>query len=85
VSVGPEGEFALITVADTGIGIPDEIRATIFERFTGAGRQGTNSEATTGLGLSIAKDIVQEHAGKIWFTSEKQKGSTFFVELPKAG
>jgi len=85
VSVGPEGESALIKVADTGIGIPDEIRSTVFERFTGAGRQGTDSEATTGLGLSIAKDIVQEHGGKIWFTSEKQKGSTFFVELPKAG
>jgi len=75
--------YAQVTVADTGIGIPDEIKATVFQRFTSAGRAGTDSEKSTGLGLSIARDIVERHNGRIWFESIKGKGTTFFVEIPR--
>jgi signal transduction histidine kinase len=73
---------ALVAVKDTGIGIPDEIRNTVFERFTPAGRQGTDHEKSTGLGLSIAREIVEKHNGRIWFESVKGEGTTFFVEIP---
>ena len=82
MAVEAAGAAARVTVRDTGIGIPDEIKGTVFQRFTAAGRAGTDSEASTGLGLSIARDIVEKHNGRIWFESLKGQGTTFFVELP---
>ncbi|WP_230145323.1 MULTISPECIES: sensor histidine kinase KdpD [unclassified Pedobacter] len=73
----------LITVADNGIGIPKEYHATLFEKFTNARRNGLNGEQSTGLGMSIIKTIVEWHKGKIWFDSEENKGTKFYIELPK--
>ncbi|TWR31299.1 HAMP domain-containing histidine kinase [Mucilaginibacter pallidiroseus] len=73
--------FALTTVTDNGIGIDEADKDHIFEMFTKAKRQGTGGEEPFGLGLSITKKIVEQHGGKIWFTS--QDGETvFFVKLP---
>jgi two-component system, OmpR family, sensor histidine kinase VicK len=72
----------LISIEDNGIGIPKHLQPFIFEKFTRARRQGLKGEKTTGLGLSLAKLIVEWHNGKIWFTSEENKGTTFFVEIP---
>jgi signal transduction histidine kinase len=72
---------ARIMVVDTGIGIPPELKSSIFERFTLAGRSGTEREASTGLGLSIASDIVRKNGGTILVESEVGKGSTFTVEF----
>jgi signal transduction histidine kinase len=83
MTVEATDETARVAVKDSGIGIPDEIRDTVFERFTSAGRKGTNLENSTGLGLSIARDIVEKHKGRIWFTSVKGQGTTFFVEIPR--
>lgn len=69
-------------VTDQGIGIPVAIRDNIFEMFTRAKRAGTSGEKPFGLGLSIVKQIVEAHGGRIWFESEEGAGSTFFVELP---
>jgi len=73
----------LIKVADTGIGIPAHMQPFIFDKFTKARRPGIHGEPTTGLGLSIIKTIVEWHNGHIWFESAEEKGTTFFVQVPK--
>ncbi|HEX6915541.1 MAG TPA: HAMP domain-containing sensor histidine kinase [Chitinophagaceae bacterium] len=72
----------LMKVRDQGIGIPENIRPKVFDMFTEARRKGTAGELPYGLGLSICKQIVEAHEGKIWFETETGKGTTFFVELP---
>ena len=73
----------LITIADTGIGIPEKYHATLFEKFTRARRTGIKGEPSVGLGMSIVKTIVEWHQGKIWFQSQENKGTTFYLEVPK--
>jgi signal transduction histidine kinase len=78
VSVRSDGERAVIEVSDTGRGIPDSVRARLFEPFV------SSREGGTGLGLAISKQIVEEHAGSIGF--ESSPGRTVFrVELPLGG
>lgn len=77
-------ERVIIKVKDQGLGIPKEMIATLFERFSGAGRTGLKGEQSTGIGLSIVKDIVESHGGKISAQSIEGKGSTFIIELPLA-
>ncbi len=52
--------------------------------FTDAKRPGTLGEKSFGLGLSISKQIIEKHTGKIWFESEAGKGTTFYINLPKS-
>lgn len=71
-----------ISVKDRGIGIPEDLRAKVFDMFTEARRPGTDGEQPFGLGLAISKQIVEAHGGRIWFESnQKGRGTTFFVEL----
>ncbi|MFP3897505.1 MAG: ATP-binding protein [Anaerolineales bacterium] len=74
------GEWVLIIVRDTGIGIPNEDLSRIFERFYKADH--ARSGGGTGLGMAIAKHIVQGHGGHIWAQSVEGEGSTFYVALP---
>ncbi|HIQ02386.1 MAG TPA: HAMP domain-containing protein [Anaerolineales bacterium] len=76
----PDGEWAVVTVSDTGIGILSEHLSRIFERFYKVDR--ARSREGTGLGLAIAKHIVEAHGGRIWAESEVGKGSTFGFALP---
>lgn len=73
----------LITVADNGIGIPKALQPVLFEKFTKARRPGLRGEKSVGLGMSIIKTIVELHQGTIGFESEEDKGSRFFIEIPK--
>lgn len=73
-----------LSVRDHGIGIPEELKDKIFDAFTDAKRRGTSGEQPFGLGLSISKQIVEAHGGKIWFESDVDKGTTFYLELPAA-
>lgn len=82
VEVLANDQTVLISVRDEGIGIPAELGVNIFNLFTESKRLGTFGETSYGLGLAIAKQIVEAHDGKIWFESELGKGSTFYVELP---
>jgi signal transduction histidine kinase len=50
--------------------------------LSGAGRTGSAGEASFGLGLAISKQIVEAHKGEIWFESQENVGTTFFVQLP---
>lgn len=70
-----------IIVQDHGIGIPENLQHKVFNMFTEAKRKGTSGEKPFGLGLSICKQIVEAHEGSIWFESEPNKGTAFFVEL----
>ena len=83
VTVEEQEATILIKVADTGIGIPGKFHATLFEKFTKARRPGIKGEPSVGLGMSIIKTIVEWHQGHIWFVSQENKGTTFYIELPK--
>jgi len=72
----------LITISDTGIGIPEEYQSRLFDKFTKARRPGLNGEEPVGLGMSIVKTIVEWHNGKIWFESVENQGTTFYIEIP---
>lgn len=71
-----------IRVRDTGEGIAPDDLPRIFERFYRGDRARPASEGSSGLGLAIAKALVEAHGGKIWVESQLGKGATFFVELP---
>ena len=75
-----------IDVTDTGIGIPEDKLAEVFEKFTQADGSITRRYGGTGLGLTIAEKLVEIHGGKIWVESEVGRGSTFHVaiEFPRA-
>jgi signal transduction histidine kinase len=80
VEIDDAGSAWKITFADQGIGIPDEEKRRIFERFSRREKAGVKG---TGLGLAIAKRIVDLHQGKIWVEDNTPKGSVFYVKLPK--
>ena len=69
-------------VEDTGIGIPEEKQAIIFERFRQADESHTRKYQGSGLGLSIAKAILERMNGRIWVKSTPGKGTTFYFTLP---
>ncbi len=82
ISLGKDGDWAKITVVDTGIGIPENDLPHIFERFYRVDRARSRAKGGAGLGLSIVKWIAQAHGGRIDVESEVGKGSTFTVWLP---
>jgi signal transduction histidine kinase len=82
VNLAVEPGKVRLSVKDEGIGIPDNLKGQIFHSSNKARRPGTSGEQSFGIGLSICKQIVEAHDGRIWFQSEKGSGSTFFVELP---
>jgi signal transduction histidine kinase len=84
VSLEKRGTEALFSVADNGIGIPEHLKPEVFDRLTLARRKGTGGERSFGLGLSICKEIVEEHGGRIWFESGDGTGTIFSVALPLA-
>jgi PAS domain S-box-containing protein len=77
-----KGERVHIWVQDTGPGIPREYQDKIFEKFFQVKRKGVVGTGGVGLGLTISKEIVRAHAGRIWVESEEGKGSKFVFTLP---
>jgi len=71
------GSDLVFSFTDTGSGIPEEIQGTLFESFVTSGK-----ESGTGLGLAVAREIVEAHNGKISFTTLKGKGTTFLISVP---
>jgi PAS domain S-box-containing protein len=85
VEVAQEGANIKVSVRDTGMGILRDQQNRIFTKyFRGSNALKMETEGT-GLGLFIAKNVVETHGGKIWFVSEEGKGTTFFFTLPIAG
>lgn len=71
-----------IRITDTGVGIPAEELPRLFEKFNKFQRSGTKGEKGTGLGMSIAKEMIDLHGGTIDVESEVNKGTTFIIRLP---
>ncbi|OPY10627.1 MAG: Alkaline phosphatase synthesis sensor protein PhoR [Syntrophaceae bacterium PtaU1.Bin231] len=79
---GDDGKKALVQFRDRGIGIPRDLLPRIFERASGAAREGTLGEPSLGIGLSVVRRLLELHGGSIRVESEEGRGSTFTVELP---
>ena len=82
VSIKKDGDGIIFSVQDYGIGIPEGEKKNIFTKFfrtTNAIKHFANG---SGLGLTIVKKTVDKYGGKIWFESEEDKGTTFYVSLP---
>jgi signal transduction histidine kinase len=84
VVVGPGQEGILVSVVDTGEGIPAEHLPYVFERFYKVDDARSRKSGGAGLGLAIAKQMVELHGGRIWVESEVGKGSKFSFTLPVA-
>ena len=82
VTVEIQGDAVIISVKDTGVGIPSEHVSRIFERFYVVDKSRSRSMGGTGLGLSIAKHIATLHGGKIEVESTPYMGSSFTVSIP---
>jgi signal transduction histidine kinase/CheY-like chemotaxis protein len=78
----PVTALVLITVSDSGIGIPPERQEAVFESFTQVDGSTTRKYGGTGLGLTICRQLTQIMGGRIWVESEAGTGSTFCIELP---
>ena len=81
VQVKHWGADMILTVRDTGVGIPAESQSRIFERFYRVDKGRSRKQGGTGLGLSIVKHIVNFYHGSVKVESEVGKGSTFTVKL----
>lgn len=78
----PDGDWVLLSVIDTGLGVEPEDQVKIFEQFSQVDATSTSENEGIGLGLSITKRLVEMHGGIIWLRSMPMEGSTFFVALP---
>ena len=78
-----EDDFVIIKIKDTGIGIDSKYLGKIFGKFVQLHSVYTKKESSTGLGLTITKELVELHKGKIYVESKINEGSTFIVKLPQ--
>jgi signal transduction histidine kinase len=82
VEVRQKEERIIVSVMDTGEGIPKDKLEVIFDRYAQVDTSLTKKNEGTGIGLSLTKSFVELLGGKIWADSNHGKGSTFYVELP---
>ena len=80
---GSEGSEIVISISDTGIGIPEGKIPRIFERFYRVDKARSKATGGTGLGLSIVRHVAQNHGGRVTVESIPGEGSTFIVSLPR--
>lgn len=78
----PGGQTIELSVTDTGIGIPEQDRPRVFERFYRVDKARSRELGGTGLGLAIVKHIVEGHGGQVWVEGNYPRGSRFVVRLP---
>jgi two-component system NtrC family sensor kinase len=73
-----KNNYIIIEIGDTGQGVPEELQAKIFEPFFSTKKDKTG----VGLGLAVVYGIIQRHKGRIWLNSQREKGTSVFIELP---
>ena len=83
INISDSENYAVISVKDNGIGIPDKDKDRIFERFYRVDKSHSRQTGGTGLGLSIVKHIVSYHDGKVTLKSKLGKGTEIKIYLPK--
>lgn len=82
ISLEGNAKFVKVAVGDTGVGIPEAQQKFIFQKFFRSDNIMKHQTVGTGLGLFIAKSVVEESRGKIWFESQEGQGTTFYFTLP---
>ena len=82
ITLNADHSFFYIKVADSGVGIPEDAKDKVFERFYRVGKDRSRDTGGTGLGLAIARAAINAHGGTIKLYSESGKGTTFTVRLP---
>jgi signal transduction histidine kinase len=82
--VSRESEALRIDIADTGRGVSPDLNGHLFTRFARGANQITSSERGAGLGLVIARRLIERHGGKLWLDSTSSTGSTFSLSIPCA-
>lgn len=82
INMENKGGFLLVCVSDDGVGIPKSQQDKVFQKFFRSDNIVKNQTEGTGLGLYIAKNIVEQSGGKMWFESEEKKGTSFWFSLP---
>lgn len=84
-NINKDGSNILISVTDTGYGIPEAVKSKIFTKLFRADNVRVKDPTGTGLGLYIIKATIEQTGGKIWFESKENQGSTFYVSIPLTG
>jgi signal transduction histidine kinase len=79
----PQGSNVRVEVIDQGVGIAPELQAEVFKPFAEGRSPGTHGEKSTGLGLCLARGIIESHGGRIWLESAPGAGTTFTFVLPR--
>lgn len=82
VSLKSQGGVLRISVQDTGIGMPDNVKDKVFGHFSQVDASDTRKKGGSGLGLNITRSILKKHNGRIDYVSELGIGTTFFIDLP---
>lgn len=82
IDLSQDDDKFLFTITDNGVGIPEKEQKKIFKKFFRADNTMKLKTSGTGLGLFIAKAIVESHKGKMWFVSKEGEGTTFYFQLP---
>jgi len=77
-----DDNHVVVAIKDTGIGMSSEMVDNLFRLDVQTGRRGTNGESSSGLGLLLCKEFIENSGGKIWVESEEGKGSTFSFTIP---
>lgn len=85
IKVKKDGHFIVVSVKDTGIGIPRKDYPQVFEKFYRSDKAVASETEGTGLGLYIVKAVIESSGGKVWFKSSEGKGTTFYLSLPLKG
>jgi two-component system sensor histidine kinase VicK len=83
VTITEEKRGVQVAVSDKGIGIPEKLYPYLFDKYTKASRVGLRGEKSHGIGLHIVRDLVEVQGGKIWFESQENDGTTFYLSLPR--